>query len=51
MDNSVVAQFLSVPGSAWDEKFRKLGFQLRVSKQSFGKVCFQAESGNESKAD
>ena len=36
-----------VPGSAWDETFRKLRFQLRASKQSFGGVRSQAEPGNE----
>ena len=33
----------SVPGSAWDETFQKLSLQLRVSKQSFGRVRSQAE--------
>ena len=34
-------------GSAWDGTLRKLRFQLRESKQSFGGVCSQAEPENE----
>jgi len=40
-------QIYSVAGSALDGTLRKLRFQLRVSKQSFGKVRSQAEPGNE----